>query len=133
MLLQNFRHIDSVQLIADIMRRQLPRTQPRSKRTLGHYWCISRVPGPLHVRVTIIISVTSSVIPLIPDIRLLLMLIRRRVPRGLDLHDRVLPIPGRWNLNLRSNLPSGICWIIRLQLLVSGGVYTPVSLFADMR
>ena len=72
-------------------------------------------------------------IPLVPRIRLLLMLIRRRIPRGLALHGRVLLIPGHLNLPLRSNLLSGVCRIICLHLLASCGVYTPVSLLTDMR
>ena len=93
--LQEFRQIDYVKLVADIMCRQLARSQTGSKCTLRHHMFRSRVPGPLHSRVTIIISVdhlvTSLLLSRIPGTMLLPRWVSCRIPRLLVSISRVNP------------------------------------------
>ena len=77
------------------MRRQLARSKPGSKCTLGHQLLHSCVPGPLHSRVTIIVPVDHLVISLllswIPGTGLLPRWIGCRILRLLVSASRVNP------------------------------------------
>ena len=133
MPLQEFRQIDSIKLVADIMSRQLARSQLSSKCTLGHHILESWVPGSLHSRVTIIIAVGPLASSLLLD-RIPRWLISGSQMSSTDTMDSLAGIRSiPTGIALLVHLLSGIDRSICLQLLVSTGVYTPVTISADMR
>src|SRR5664279_382342 len=154
LLLKNFRQIDSVELVAGIMCRQLAVPQPGSERDLGHQAFIPQVTGSLHGRITIIMAVWPWIAALtlksLPDTLLLPRLVRCRIPRWLALASRIATMPGLiilagalvaltgisispTGIALVGDLFFGIGRFICLQLLAFAGVDTPVTSPADMR